>query len=72
MEDEPGAPGADFREALAGDNLEFHYGLMRRAVQLGRLEQADIIGLALVRISASMYQLGGGAAQGGILRGRTT
>jgi len=42
------APGLDPGQALARDNVKFHDGLMRRAMQLRCLEQAYIVRLALM------------------------
>ena len=48
MECDPGSSGIDFGQLPIGDDLKFHNGLMRRAVQFRCLEQAYIVGTALM------------------------
>jgi hypothetical protein len=48
VERDEGPPGSYLRELPVGDDLEFHDGLMRGAVQLGSLEKADVVGPTLV------------------------
>lgn len=48
VEDDAAPSGPDIRQALGRDDLELHDGLVRRAMQLRRLQQPDIVGLPLV------------------------
>lgn len=48
IERNPRAPRSDLAELLVSHDLEFHDSMMRSAVQLSRLQQADVVGTLLM------------------------